>query len=733
MANPWDNDPVLDTKVSVMPWMNDPVVTGKSKSLAVPTNTEIPNTPKTDTSGSTIDKFVGGLKSGIDSQVAFAAGLGKGVGTVALNAQNYAGKGLSALGADKYGQWLQSDANKGLNNLSNQVAPYKADSPIAAGAGELGGEVAATLPVGGALGKIVGGVAKAIPAAQPVLTPLANSLSSSGFTTGATQGTLQNIATRVAGGAATGGASAALVNPDNTGTGAIIGGLLPPSIKALGVAGSGVADAWRNMISHGDRAGAQSLEKALMIGSPSDRQAIIDRLNSAPTLVQGASPTVAQALQTPEAGILNRVIYDSPGGAPLRNKISAQNDARNAAVESVAPTGATGYRDAQNDLGNAIISRVVPEQKAISQNISSMYNAIDPTGTEKIPLPIGQMKNSVNRYMGTGSFGDNTDPISAINAAKSVGNSKPANTLMNIPAQGPTANWRQALNLRSSLNDAISKATISGDKQAAGTLSAQKSALDDAIQKNLSPEALSAFNEANASHAAKMDRFYNGPQAGIFKTGQNGTPALQGGEVTSKFWNQSPGAAADVQAFRKLVDDNPDMLGRFKSLITTQGAGTADASGNLTTKFSKWVDQSLPGMREAFSPSEVQTLQNVAADIDRNAAANKAGTSLGGSNTYQNASNALNLGVLDSPIVSKAASMIPGLKYIAGPALEGLKGTARNAKANQLAGLLSNSQDAAKALETYGSGTGIDSSQVANLKRLLSLTAAKTLPVAASR
>lgn len=194
--------------------------------------------------------------------------------------------------------------------------------------------------------------------------------------------------------------------------------------------------------------------------------------------------------------------------------------------------------------------------------------------------------------------------------------------------------------------------------------------------------------EAKASHSAKMDRFHTGPQRSIFRKGPDGLPLVEGGEVAGKFWGSGPGAAENVASFRKLIDENPAMLGQFKRMLTTQGAGTADAAGNLTSKFSKWVNQNLPGLREAFKPDELKTLQNIAADIDRNAASMKAGTSLGGSNTYQNASNALDLGLLDSPMVTRAANMVPVLKNFMGPALESIRINGRNAKAGTLAGLL---------------------------------------------
>jgi hypothetical protein len=185
-----------------------------------------------------------------------------------------------------------------------------------------------------------------------------------------------------------------------------------------------------------------------------------------------------------------------------------------------------------------------------------------------------------------------------------------------------------------------------------------------------------------------------------------------------------------VKSFKRLVDDNPAMMGQFKSLVTTEGAGTTDAAGNLTTKFSKWVEQTLPGLRESFKPDEVKMFQRIAADIDRNATAVKAGTSPGGSNTYQNASNALRLGMLDNPVLNRVANMVPVGKYASGPALEGLRGIARNRKAQQLAAVLSDSGEAANALQRLALPKSGRANALANAARAY---AGRSVPVAGSQ
>lgn len=154
-----------------------------------------------------------------------AAGLGAGVGKVALGAQNLVGEGLNALGATRAGEWLMADAASGKAKLSAELQPYRESSPMAVNVGEVAGEFAATLPVGGLIGSSIKGAA-ALGAAPKALVPLAEAIGSSGITG-------SNLATRALGGAVSGGASAALIDPETVGTGAAIGAAMPSVVRGV--------------------------------------------------------------------------------------------------------------------------------------------------------------------------------------------------------------------------------------------------------------------------------------------------------------------------------------------------------------------------------------------------------------------------------------------------------------------------------------------------------------------
>ncbi|HWT40968.1 MAG TPA: hypothetical protein VN081_06945 [Dongiaceae bacterium] len=77
----------------------------------------------------------------------FGAGLGHGVGSTVLGAQQLLGHGAQAIGLNKIGDWLAKDAETGLKNINSQYSPYSEANPISAATGDIGGSIAATIPL----------------------------------------------------------------------------------------------------------------------------------------------------------------------------------------------------------------------------------------------------------------------------------------------------------------------------------------------------------------------------------------------------------------------------------------------------------------------------------------------------------------------------------------------------------------------------------------------------------
>lgn len=193
------------------------------------------------------------------------------------------GKPVSIGGVEILGMDRRAGMDEGLRTMGADT------NSLAFKGGKLAGEIAGTAGVGGALANgtrvaaAVGG--KAIPAA---VEPLLNAIASSGMSTGgvAAQGgkaVAKNLLTRAAGGAITGGASAGLVDPNQAGAGAVIGGALPPSLMAVGkggaLIGKGVSKLAKNVLGMTTGVGAEPISQAFKAGKTGN-QAFLDNIRS---------------------------------------------------------------------------------------------------------------------------------------------------------------------------------------------------------------------------------------------------------------------------------------------------------------------------------------------------------------------------------------------------------------------------------------------------------------------
>lgn len=183
-------------------------------------------------SGNPFDKFDKPESTGIKQDAGNAlAGLVRGAGSIGAtllapvdvikDAVN--GKGLS-LASNRERRQSMDDA---LQTMGAQP-----DSWMYKG-GKLGGEILGTAGAGGAVANGLGripGVAQAAPT-------LLNAIRTGGFATGAPS----NMAVRTAGGAINGAVQSAMVDPENAGIGAVIGGALPGAAKVAGMAGNAVS------------------------------------------------------------------------------------------------------------------------------------------------------------------------------------------------------------------------------------------------------------------------------------------------------------------------------------------------------------------------------------------------------------------------------------------------------------------------------------------------------------
>lgn len=135
------------------------------------------------------------------------------------------GKGLS-LASNRQRRQAMDDGLRNLVGADTSSMLYQG--------GKLAGEIAGTAGAGGAVAQ---GVARAAPALSATQrgAQLLQALATGGMRAGGS-----GLGVRAAGGAAAGGISASMVNPEDAGMGAAIGGAFPVAGKALGAAGSAV-------------------------------------------------------------------------------------------------------------------------------------------------------------------------------------------------------------------------------------------------------------------------------------------------------------------------------------------------------------------------------------------------------------------------------------------------------------------------------------------------------------
>ena len=142
------------------------------------------------------------------------------------------GKPINIGGYDIAGQDRRQGMDAGLDSagVDRESSAFQTN--------KLGAEIAGTAGIGGLLAKGI----LAIPGAAKALPSLLPAIQSGGMLAGGAPGAY-GMAARTAGGAVSGAATAGLVNPDDAGTGAMIGGALPGALKAAAATGSAIKQA----------------------------------------------------------------------------------------------------------------------------------------------------------------------------------------------------------------------------------------------------------------------------------------------------------------------------------------------------------------------------------------------------------------------------------------------------------------------------------------------------------
>jgi hypothetical protein len=318
----------------------------------------------------------------------FGAGLGHGVQNTVLGAQQLLGHGLTSLGSDTVGPWLTKDAEQGIARGNADYAPYSDAHPVAAGAGNIAGNVAATAP----------------------LALVAPELAGAG------------LATRVGAGAALGAASNALtpvtdLAPGQTfagekakqiGLGAVTGGIATPLVAAIGRTVSPVIGAAQQKLLD---AGVPLTPGQIMGGAAARTEA---KLTSIPFLGDMIKNSQQRAVQGFNKATYNEVLaplgqkYDGPigseGVAAVKKTIS---DAYDSALSRMTfrATDPQFQSDITN-LGN-LAQKLPAQQQQTFMNVlnTQVFGKLSPQGQMD-----GQALKGVQEELGDLARGYAGDP-----------------------------------------------------------------------------------------------------------------------------------------------------------------------------------------------------------------------------------------------------------------------------------------------------------------------------------
>lgn len=493
-----------------------------------------------------------------------------------------------ASGFDKLAGTNEGERVNAMNEAGKSDFEKQYGDSSAASVGRFGGQVLATLPVGGAIAAPLKGLANA-GIATKVLSPLADAIASGGMKADGLAGAA-GLAARTAGGAVTGGASAALVNPDDAVTGAAIGAALPGGLKVAGAIGNTVASSARPFF----KAGQERIVSDILKQYAHDPQRALAEINALKEVVPGSLPTTAAAAGDVGLSGLQRTMQNaSPEfAAELTNRTTGQNAARTAALEGIAGT--------PGSIATAKASRNAATD-AMRESVLSRAGDIDASG----------LLSGIDNLL--------ADPNNAGKISQQALTSI-RDQLAGVVGSGGTINARALYALRKDINDVLS-GKLQGEagnlRYASGQLNSVKGMFDDAIDqasRRMQPSSSTAMVPFKAAPATEA-------QAGMM--GANGQPLPTWREYLNAYTEQS-----------KPINQMEILQDVFRRMQS----GATDTAGNLVlspARLNQILKNEGADLAKKLTPEQLQTLRNVAADMNASQLAMNAGKATG-SNTVQN-------------------------------------------------------------------------------------------------
>lgn len=474
--------------------------------------------------------------------------------------------------------------------------------------GRVGGQVLATLPIGGAVAAPVKAVAEMAPSLAKFLTPLATSLETGGFQTGTTGAA--NVAAKTVGGGITGGLAAEAVEPGTGAAGAAIGAAVPtiaaPAIKGAYNYATRVMDPKTNqLLSWMEGKGKDVLNT---LRSP---EAVITP-GTAPHLGEIAAPVglaklsagiedvrsrpafgterAAQEAQTNQARLAQEARVQSVAEAAKQKKIDALTTRIDSGLVTVNPDA----------IGAGLKEIAKKEKDALKPAITKAYDdafAIAPDAKVDIGNVVNKAEDILGQPLAEINVPDQPDIVKKLLKLKG----KPTEEFVPLGERGgytqpganapSTATLEELDALRKAINKDIASADVANANPAQATklreLRQLHEAIDDAVGSSttLPEEAKTAYAKAvNLYRTEYAPRFKEGVNAQVTAKGAWSEDKVRAEDVIKKYF--TPGGATEAKQFVNLFGGNADAtkIARsgiedlYRQKVTDAATGVVDPS-----------------------------------------------------------------------------------------------------------------------------------------------------------
>lgn len=498
-----------------------------------------------------------------------------------------------ASGFDKIAGTSEGARVEAMNTAGKSEFDQQYGGSTAASIGRVGGQIAATLPVGGVLGAGV----KATGA-----TNLGSAIASGGLRAGQA-----GLATRALGGAVAGGAQAGLVSPDDASTGAAIGAAVPLAARALGQVGQAIGGAVRPFYGAGqDRIVGNTLREFA-----ADPDAARGALAGAREVIPGSAPTTAMAAgDTGLAGLSRTLQSTNPTfAAELTTRQTAQNAARTSALEDVAgnPGKMSLAKKARDDLTGSMRESVL--DRAGEVPVGNLLGELDDMLAN--PNNAGQLAQQALGQFRT-RIGSLVAEDGTVNARALYAIRKDVNDVLGGKLQGEAGNLRyasgQLTGVKSLIDDAIdasSRRTTLPTGTGVGPLARRVGAATGGVTRDAAQPSWRQYLETYARESQPINQMEK--LSDVLRTVQTGTVDTQGNAMLSAAKLNTLMKNQGDDLARELAPEQMDLLRRLQADLNAgqlaSNAGRAVGSNTVQNLASGNLLQSLAGRSLAGSPA----------------------------------------------------------------------------------------------------------------------------------